>query len=127
VSTDVGSPFDPERFLDVANNLLINADEGSLWTAVGRAYYAVFITARDRLRITETENVHGKVIDLVNRSVGNSFGSQLAAMRRLRAVADYEMAPVDPTCRDWRENCEKQIALASLLLPRMKSLNRQRR
>jgi hypothetical protein len=125
--THAGSAFNPERFLDVANNLAKDEDEASLRSAVGRAYYATFITARDRLRISETENVHGTVIDEVNRTVGNSIGSQLAAMRRLRAVADYEMQPIDPTCRDWRENCDKQISLASLLLPRMQSLSRQRR
>jgi hypothetical protein len=125
--TETGLPFDPQRFLDVAKSLAKHEDEGSLRSAVGRAYYATFITERDRLRITELENVHGKVVDEVNRTVGNSIGTQLAAMRRLRAIADYEMVPVDPTCRDWRENCDKQLTLASLWLPRMQSLTRQRR
>lgn len=42
--------FDPVGFLQVARDLNANATNEAEWrTAVGRAYYALFIMARDRL------------------------------------------------------------------------------
>jgi hypothetical protein len=55
--------FDPNRFLGLERELAGNSDdEARLRTAVGRAYYSVFLQARELRGIRERRRVHGLVI-----------------------------------------------------------------
>lgn len=91
--------FDPNRFLGLARELASNSDdEARLRTAVGRAYYSVFLQAREILGIRERRRVHGLVIGRL-RSVDRASGDQLDLLQALRGEADYDLAT-----RNWRSN-----------------------
>ena len=85
------TPLDPRAFLDLANALAdaIAADEATLRTAVGRAYYSVFLQARDILGIRGRRNIHQRVIVALKRQ-GPAAGTQLEKLASLRGMADYE-------------------------------------
>ena len=91
-------PFDPTGFLRIARTLVSrgDADEAELRTAVGRAYYGVFLVARERLSNTGeispnwTSDDHWAVITAL-RSRGGPFGDQLHRLRRERNRDDYDL------------------------------------
>jgi len=58
-------------------------------TAIGRAYYAVFLIARERMRLG-VETLHGDVIRLL-RVQHRAQGDQLAQLFRWRTSADYSL------------------------------------
>lgn len=92
------APFDPTGFLRIARSLVSrgDADEAELRTAVGRAYYGVFLVARERLTSTGeitptwTSEDHWAVITAL-RSRGGPFGDQLHRLRRERNRDDYDL------------------------------------
>src|SRR5215471_19728295 len=106
-------PFDPREFVALARDLSKNSPlaERHLRSAVGRAYCGVFLIARDRLRVTVTENVHHEVI-VALRARNRGWADQLARLRRIRVAADYELTPDDPTRRDWTRNWQDADLLA---------------
>ncbi len=91
--------FDWSDFLDVAEELANRTgDEAALRTAIGRAYYAAFGTARDRLirsgvRIPQAGAAHAVVWDRFHASPNRAerrianLGRQL---RKRRSWADYD-------------------------------------
>jgi hypothetical protein len=91
-------PFDPAGFLTIARTLVGrgNADEAELRTAVGRAYYGVFLVARERLTQTGeiiptwTSDDHWIVITAL-RSRGGPYGDQLHRLRGERNRDDYDL------------------------------------
>ena len=115
--------FDPAEFLRVAITLAAqDADEAALRTAVGRAYYSVFLDARDRLGVTTVEGVHGEVIRLLARR-NRPLADQMRRLFNLRVVADYQMTPEGEHDRDWRSNwarAQKAVATIRLLLQRVR-------
>lgn len=115
------TPFDPLAFLTVARELvLLDKAEARLRTAVGRAYYALFLIARERTGIRGRRDVHKRVISAVRRRRGyRSTADQLDALRRLRVVADYQLLPEDPADRDWTGNWSRVQALVNRILPRL--------
>ena len=120
----MNQPFDPLEFLRLARRL---AEQGTgereLRTAVGRAYYALFLVARDRTSVTATQGVHRAVNRAVRLRHGHrSTASQLNSLKRLREVADYEELPVDPSQRDWVVNWQRADTIATHILPRLQSL-----
>ena len=90
------TPLDPRAFLDLANALAdaIAADEATLRTTVGRAYYSVFLQARDILGIRGRRNIHQRVI-----------------------VAD-------PLHRDWQVNWRQARGFAEHIAGRLSRLER---
>jgi len=115
-------PFDPQRFLALANDLSASgAEERHLRTAVGRAYYTVFLIARDKLRIVATQNVHTEVI-VALRLRRQAWADQLDRLRRIRIAADYELVPQDPTRRDWARNWSDAVVLVRHLMPIVQAL-----
>ena len=90
--------FDPEGFLEIARSLAhkTNATEAELRTAVGRAYYGVFLQAREVLAAageitpTGTQVDHQSVVGAL-RSRGGSSGNQLHKLRRARNQDDYHL------------------------------------
>ncbi len=114
--------FDPRSFLRLAEQLAQDDnDEASLRTAVGRAYYATFLQARDRLGIRGRRDIHGKVIGGL-KARDKAAGNQLHKLETLRGAADYEMNVVDPAHRDWRSNWNMAHEYAIHILERLRGL-----
>ena len=114
-------PFDPARFLAVANDLACQPpDEGRLRTAVGRAYYSVFLLAREKTGVPNKRNVHSRTHAALKRTSGcRTAGDMLARLNRLREVADYQPLPTDPVDRDWIKNWSNAQQLANQILPKV--------
>jgi uncharacterized protein (UPF0332 family) len=84
--------LDPEAFLTLAAWLADDkhAGEADYRTAAGRAYYAAFHVARDRLSVSSANSIHLAVIAAVHgRNV--RAGSDLNRLRRYRTSADYSL------------------------------------
>jgi uncharacterized protein (UPF0332 family) len=115
--------FDPNEFLNVANKLAQNAqDEASLRTAVGRAYYSVFLQACEKLGIQgRRRRVHGFVIGRVRHN-DPAAGNQLAKLEALRGEADYQLTVSDPLHRDWRSNWRQASNYAMHIVKRLQRL-----
>lgn len=91
--------MDPRDFLKVANKLHASQEEGDLRTSISRAYYALFLSARDLLEaeslpITRSPQVHQDVPDYLRDSGDQTIedvGDAIADLRHERNVADYDM------------------------------------
>jgi hypothetical protein len=115
-------PLAPLAFLRVAQELARQEDEAALRTAIGRAYYALFLSARDKTGVTSPRAVHTEVIRAVRKRPGHrALADQLDALRRLRVVADYQLLPDDPTMRDWPSNWVKVQTLVDHILPKLQA------
>ena len=114
-------PFDPLEFLTVARDLANRSQtEASLRAAVGRAYYAIFLTARDKARLQGKERLHERV--------GNAIESkQLVAaayfeeLKKLRVQADYFPVTREPIFQDWLANWKLADHNASILVEFLKT------
>ena len=81
--------FDPSDFLDLSIELGRN-NEARIRTAVGRAYYASFLTARNAFAIGEkTPEVHRMVLRMLYRK-NPVIANKLHYLRRQRNSADYD-------------------------------------
>ncbi len=110
--------FDPHEFLAKASSLACGTDECSLRTAVNRSYYAVFLIARERLGVTQTERAHEAVRDrLRRRNNGERLARQMEQLYKLRTTADYDLDPQDPAYQNWRANWQRALGWANKLLP----------
>ncbi len=116
------APFDPTQFLRVAAVIASSeANEAMLRTAVGRAYYAVFLVARDRLGVVTSEKVHSEVIRLLTRR-DRKLGNQMFFLLNLRLAADYQMAPERESQQDWQINWRRAQDTAVFLLPKLERI-----
>ena len=115
--------FDPLCFLELAYSLADqSSDEACLRTAVGRAYYTVFLVARDRSGIPPgVRSVHGATIQKVKRT-HRATGEKLDRLRRLRVEADYYLIPSRPKYEDWKKNWARASGLVQNILPRIQSM-----
>ena len=115
--------FDPLRFLELACSLADqSSDEACLRTAVGRAYYTVFLIARDRSGIQPTRrSVHWATIDKVKKT-HRATGEKLDRLRRLRVEADYYLMPNRPANEYWEKNWARASGLVQNILPRIQSM-----
>ena len=90
--------FNPDEFWTLAVSLMEQADpsEAQCRTAAGRAYYAFFLTVRERLRMSDisTGEVHGRVLSELRRRGRLNMAMALGSLRRLRDTADYSIAAV---------------------------------
>ena len=83
--------FDPANFLPLARKLA-GGDEASARTSVGRAYYASFLIAREKLDLSglRIPEVHQRVIEelhIRNHLIANN----LHQLRRMRNNSDYNL------------------------------------
>jgi uncharacterized protein (UPF0332 family) len=108
--------LDATRFLTLAQEQGQSDDEAKLRTAVSRTYYAAFLVAREAINERVRHSAHSRVIQAVGRQYGKILAGQLDALRRLRTVADYELAPVSSADRNWRLNWTLAHGLARSVL-----------
>jgi uncharacterized protein (UPF0332 family) len=109
--------FDPTLFLNMAQELGQTSEEERLRTAIGRAYYAVFLVAREKLGVVTRRRVHQTVIEELKKTPGmRAIGDQLDRLRQLRTEADYDLRSTS----NWRTNWITAQSLAERLLPRLR-------
>lgn len=145
--------FNPDEFFSFASLICrdSSADEASLRSAISRAYYAVFLAARDSLfgtdavglsdpvkkRIIRNFQVRRKekrrglgihetvIFAILDRTNSITLSGQLDQLREARVNADYRLSHrclLDVGKRSWREYAEETMQLAALILPLMKRL-----
>lgn len=99
--------FDPLEFLRVADELVTDdADEATLRTAIGRAYYAIFLLARTKTGVQGRRNAHERVREAIS-PVNDRLASLLGTIATARYFADYELLPANSNFSDWRLNWER--------------------
>ncbi len=102
--------FNPTDFLDLARELG-NNNEARIRTAVGRAYYASFLTIRDTMVIDEkTPEVHRMVLSMLYRK-NPVIANKLHYLRRQRNIADYDTELVMRT-----DDADKAVKLAGEII-----------
>ncbi|MGN7872626.1 hypothetical protein ACTJKJ_03530 [Roseateles sp. 22389] len=82
--------FDPDEFLEVAEHLVSRQSEGSMRSAASRAYYGVFILARELAVIGDKgSEVHLRTQHHYEQAGERLIAEGLEYLRRRRNVADY--------------------------------------
>ena len=113
--------LDPLDFWRLAQRLgEAGADDTQLRTAVGRAYYAIFLIARQATGVVDRHDAHTKVLRELNQRSLGAAGSELDQLRKLREVADYELRPELARHRDWRANWLRAALLTERILKRFR-------
>lgn len=117
--------FDPEDYWRLAKQIAndADADECAYRAAIGRAYYAMFLIARENFNVKRTTGAHGEVRRMI-RQKNSTLSDQFFALMQLREVADYELIPVEASNRDWCANWERASAIADRLIGRLKTMRR---
>ena len=115
--------FNPSEFLRLANELARdNSDEAKLRSAVGRAYYAVFLQARESLGLSgNRRRIHRLVIGRL-KGTDRSAGDQLDKLETLRGEADYELVVRDTLHRDWLSNWKSASVYSNNVFRRLRKL-----
>ncbi|MBI2320924.1 MAG: hypothetical protein HYU88_02210 [Chloroflexi bacterium] len=130
--------FNPLDFLTVAENLHQNGKlEAEFHTLVGRAYYALFLVARDRLFPSAVPPrsirrraargrakdipIHKAVLDEVSRR-NSAVGGKFERLHVLRITADYYRQPQDTTMLDWRANAQEALLISRNIVKRICSI-----
>ncbi len=126
--------FDAREFLEFAKEVASSprASEARLRTSVGRAYYAVFLVARDRMMVIgglgpmdTRQDIHRAVVGWVKEKK-SSLGNQLDALKRLRLQADYVLSDADPRYEAiysaWSSNWSKAQEISGRILPNIQRL-----
>jgi uncharacterized protein (UPF0332 family) len=113
--------FDPRRFLDLANRLMIDHSyerEPRARTAMCRIYYSAFLVAFQKLQekgipIQDDEQIHKAVIETYMEKGLYTIGNSLDQLREKRVDADYHMmASITPDmCKKYATLSERVIQL----------------
>jgi len=90
--------YDPQLFLEIANSLLTDKEyeeKGRIRTAIGRAYYAAFLSAKKELQeigysFADVHRLHKDVIE-TSMTKNSMIGNRLDTLHDHRIAADYEM------------------------------------
>jgi len=152
MSISASRSFRPEEFFSFAGSIVrdSSANEAALRSAISRAYYAVYLVARDSLfgidgvrltnairkqinkkfrqtgRHTKDPGVHERVIfAITDKPTNMTLAQQIDQLREARINADYKMnykvlAIVGK--QSWREYAEETMQLAALVLPSARRL-----
>ena len=114
--------FDPHSFWTFAQGLLGSADECRCRVAAGRAYYAFFLTVRERLKgmgvvFREEAGDHGKALEALRQQHKYPIADTLGSLYRLRETADYvlEESVTTEQVEYAMENASIQYELAKVL------------
>jgi uncharacterized protein (UPF0332 family) len=111
----VDEPFNPRGFLHLAEQLVqYDPTEAQYRTAIGRSYYAMLHVLLAKVKVKGGRGVHARLARTLLKQ-NRPVGEQLATLRRLRDIADYQLWPMETTDRNWRENWEQaQLAVRRL-------------
>lgn len=123
--------MDPRDFLALATTLHASQNEAERRTAVSRAYYALFLSAR---RLLEAESLplghlhedHRLVPDYLRDAASEALadvGNAIADLRRERNMADYDME----TAKFNQALCALLLEKAPASLRVLDGLNREAR
>lgn len=121
--------FDWVDFLNLANSLSSKADESSKRSAISRAYYAAFCSARDRLTasgidVPRTGKAHERVPELYGYS-GDWESQQIKEMltreKVIRNSADYDKV-FDCAGADLSSATERSIKRAEKTIQRVNNM-----
>ena len=83
--------FDAVDFYHLAAKLHREGTPAAIRTSIGRAYYAVFLVARDKAKITDTgKGVHNNVAEYYTQR-NSKVSNQLKSCKMLRHIADYKL------------------------------------
>jgi hypothetical protein len=116
------SEFDPLDFLRLADGLATeDADEAALRTAVGRAYYAVFLVARAKTGVQGKRQAHERVRQAIS-PVNDRLAAILGTIATVRYFADYELRPANTDFSDWKRNWQNVRQNAIRVLEELESL-----
>ncbi len=114
---------DAQALFQIAQELAAQADSANdvmKWrSAVNRAYYAVFLLAREKTRVTPENDVHAEVVRRVRRQYGDLISRDLFRLKELRRAADYEFPPPEELS-DWRANWTSTERKAQFLMDRFR-------
>jgi hypothetical protein len=114
--------FDPVRYLCLAVDLALSTeDEAKLRTAVGRAYYALHLLARENLAIRPSPKEHRIERNLLGKQDPGA-AQKMNSLEGWRIVADYQLLPSDPTRHNWQENWAEVQDLVNDIRPRLERL-----
>jgi len=117
-------PFDPVRYLSLAQELALSTEnEAKLRTAVGRAYYALHLLAREKLGIKPSSKEHRIERNHLDKEDPGA-ALKMNALEGWRVVADYQLLPSDPTRHNWQENWAEVRDLVDDIRPRLERLER---
>jgi len=113
------SKFDPSDFYKLAKSLLSNFklyNEAVARTVIGRAYYAAFLHAREKVSISENEKkgVHWKVREALKKMRKPHISGKLFELFRLREKADYRLNIFVK-----KEEAEKALQLAQDIINKL--------
>ena len=113
---------DADALLAIATQLategLAEKNELKIRSAVSRAYYAVFLLARQKMRVTTAVDVHAEVgrrVTFRSKLVGDS----LYQLKEYRQSADYSFPP-KVEHQDWEGNWKVVSAKSASLLTTLK-------
>ena len=130
-------PLDPELFYVQAERLARDAEnEADYRSAVGRAYYACHLVARDALFGVDARGgrrpSHWAVIGIVAAIEGHDDDANgLRLLKMMREVADYVTDSSHPEVRrafeesqveDWEGLAAAALAVAGEVIPRLRRL-----
>ncbi|HEX5164620.1 MAG TPA: hypothetical protein VFV93_04425 [Thermomicrobiales bacterium] len=116
------SEFDPLHFLRLADGLATDdADEAALRTAIGRAYYAVFLLARARTGVQGKWQAHERVRQAIS-PVNDRLAAILGTIATVRYFADYELHITNANFSDWKRNWQQVRQNVTRVLEELESL-----
>lgn len=119
--------FDPKPHLDLADELAAEDSQENppgeikLRTAVGRAYYGVFLVAREITGVIEQNGVHSAVVHHIRRRYGFLVGENLSRLKDLREMADYEFPVTNQNFSDWGRNWSTAKMRAEQILEKLRT------
>lgn len=118
----MAKPFDPLNFLDLAYALGEQTEsEAHLRAAAGRAYYAMFLTARGRLGIRPSRKDQVETLSKLKRAHYGT-GEKLGRLLGLRTEADYHLTASHPGYVDWVQNWARAKGYVEDILPRIRNI-----
>lgn len=114
--------FDSRHFFALAKQIAKLRTESALRTAVGRAYYSVFLVARDRTGVRGGKKVHRKTIEKVSKQ-DPSTAQELDSLLKLRIASDYFLTP-SRKYRSWTANWSRAESIVNRIDKRVRQLRR---
>lgn len=129
-------PFDPLKFFNLSEKLAETSSEENLRTAVGRAYYALYLYAISRPSVqmamlnhpkeatahTKKMGVHEYALWILGRVLRRkSISSKLRELKELRVCADYQMQ-TEFHRSNWSQNWNSARSLAEWLKRQLDTL-----